>query len=286
MKDCFKNIIHLFKPCLLLMVGLCSWHITVLGQQDDQYLGIWDLHNDKIQATLFVPPFKGDSTKANIKMYGEYAGLRITCTLHKKENAISLKVDSLISEDIKKKFPSNFITELPGLYLFTDSFINNNYNAKYRFHLLEKITPKKDTIAWLKKLEKIEPGNAPKTDTVGTWLPEADRKQPVIKSITVYRKNIELELWDHNEQDGDTISIKLNDKWVLQEFPLKKEKYKFTIVLESKNNVLLMFAENLGSIPPNTASISVFDGIQKQYAKVNSDFTKSESLRIELYGGK
>lgn len=271
-----------------MAIGLCSWQNTVLGQDQNRYLGIWDLqtNNDKIQATLFVPPFKNDSSKANIKFYGAHAGLRIACTVLKKETAISIKVDSLIAEDINKKFPSNFITELPGLYLFTDSFINNNYNAKYRFHLLEKIIHGKDTIVWMKKLEKIEPGNTPKTDTAGTWLSESERKQPVIKSITVYRKNIELELWDHNEEDGDTISIKLNDKWVLQEFPLKKEKYKFTIVLENKNNVLLMFAENLGSIPPNTASISVFDGIQKQYAKVNSDFTKSESLRIELYGGK
>ncbi|MBK7504924.1 MAG: hypothetical protein IPI52_07555 [Bacteroidetes bacterium] len=78
----------------------------------------------------------------------------------------------------------------------------------------------------------------------------------------------------------------MNDKWVLQEFPLKKEKYKFSIILDQKNNVLLMFAENVGSIFPNTASISFFDGVQRQYAKVNSDYTRSECIRMELYGAK
>ena len=65
----------------------------------------------------------------------------------------------------------------------------------------------------------------------------------------------------------------------LQEFPLKKEKYKFSIILEQKNNVLLMFAENVGSIFPNTASISFFDGVQRQYAKVNSDSVSYTHLR-------
>ncbi len=254
-----------------------------------RFTGIWDLEldNEKIKATLFVPPFKGDTSKATIKLYAPYNGLKMFCTLRKIDSIqVNFKLDSMVFESPNNKLPNDFIRSINGVYNFKDSFENNSYHSKNRFHYIEKLIPNQDSVIWAKKLEFIPPGFPPKVDSTGQWLTEESRKKPVIKSITVYRKNIEIEVWDHNEEDGDTISIKLNDKWILQEFPLKKEKYKFSIILDQKNNVLLMFAENVGSIFPNTASISFFDGVQRQYTKVNSDYTRSECIRMELYGAK
>lgn len=272
----------------IAMVCICFASSFNLVAQE-RFIGIWDLEldNEKIKATLFVPPFKGDSSKATIKLYAPYNGLKMFCTMRKMDSMqVNFKLDSMVFETPNLKLPNDFIRSINGLYNFKDSFANNSYYSKNRFHYIEKLIPNQDSVIWGKKLEFIPPGFPPKVDSTGQWQTEENRKKPVIKSITVYRKNIEIEVWDHNEEDGDTISIKLNDKWVLQEFPLKKEKYKFSIILEQKNNVLLMFAENVGSIFPNTASISFFDGVQRQYAKVNSDYTRSECIRMELYGAK
>ena len=279
------NIIN--KKSVAIIFLLLAWNIHSFSQE--RFIGIWDLENnkEKIKATLFVPPFKGDTTKATIKMYGAYNGLKLFCTLKKMDSIkVNLKLDSMVFETPKLKLPNNFLMELNGLYNFKDSFLNNSYYSKNRYHFIEKLIPNQDSVIWGKKLELIPPGFPPKMDSLGVWQTEENRKKPVIKSITVYAKNVEIEVWDNNEEDGDTISIKLNDKWILQEFPLRKEKYKFYITLNQKNNVLLMFAENVGSIFPNTASISFFDGVQRQYTKVNSDYTKSECIRLELYGAK
>lgn len=283
----FKHQQNGIKKYLFLLINI--FIILNIAKSQERFIGIWDLqaNDEKISATLFVPPFKGDSSKATIKMYAPYSGLKLFCTIKKSDSlSVNFKLDSMLIENTSMKLPNHFIRTINGQYIFHDTFANNSYQAKNRYHFLEKLIPNDDTIIWGKKLEKILPGFPPKVDSTMQWLSDEDRKKPVVKSITVYNKNVEIEVWDHNEEDGDTISIKLNDKYILQEFPLLKKKYKFHITLEAKNNILLVFAENVGSIFPNTSSISFFDGIQTQYAKINSDYTKSESVRIELYGAK
>lgn len=95
-------------------------------------------------------------------------------------------------------------------------------------------------------------------------------------------KKITLQVWDNNKEDGDIISLKFNDTWILSNFLLKKEKYKIELELKQKDNQLLMFAENLGSIPPNTAAIAIDDNVLVRTFMLNSDMSKSESVKIIL----
>lgn len=108
----------------------------------------------------------------------------------------------------------------------------------------------------------------------------AKRKVISSKEWTVKNKKIILQIWDNNKQDGDIISLKFNDTWILSNFLLKKEKYTIELELKTKDNQLLMFAENLGSIPPNTAAISIDDNILVRTFMLNSDMSKSESIKI------
>jgi hypothetical protein len=45
---------------------------------------------------------------------------------------------------------------------------------------------------------------------------------------------------------------------------------------------LLLFAENLGSIPPNTAAVSIDDNDLIRTFILNSDMSKSETVKIIL----
>jgi hypothetical protein len=67
---------------------------------------------------------------------------------------------------------------------------------------------------------------------------------------------------------------------------LKKEKYKIELELKQKDNQLLMFAENLGSIPPNTAAIAIDDNVLVRTFMLNSDMSKSESVKIMFLSNK
>ena len=108
------------------------------------------------------------------------------------------------------------------------------------------------------------------------------RKIVSSKEWTVKKENITLQIWDNNKEDGDIISLKFNDTWILTNFLLKKEKYTIQLNLKKKDNQLLLFAENLGSIPPNTAAISIDDDDLVRTFILNSDMSKSETVKVIL----
>ncbi len=108
------------------------------------------------------------------------------------------------------------------------------------------------------------------------------RKVVAEKECTVKQEKITLQIWDNNQEDGDIISLKLNDEWILTNFHLKKEKLSIPVELSRKNNQLLLFAENLGKIPPNTAAISIDDGLSTKTIILNSDMRKSETVKLIL----
>ena len=113
-----------------------------------------------------------------------------------------------------------------------------------------------------------------------TFKDMAKRKIVSGKEWTVTRDKIILQVWDNNKEDGDIISLKFNDTWILSNFLLKKEKYTIELNLKQKDNHILMFAENLGSITPNTAAISIDDNKLIRTFILNSDMSKSETIKI------
>ncbi|MBK9328299.1 MAG: hypothetical protein IPM95_03075 [Sphingobacteriales bacterium] len=102
------------------------------------------------------------------------------------------------------------------------------------------------------------------------------------KECTVKSEKVSLQIWDNNQEDGDIVSLKLNENWILMNYQLKKEKLSVPVELKTKNNLLLLFAENLGKIPPNTAAISVDDNDTTKTFILNSDMRKSETVKLIL----
>jgi len=114
----------------------------------------------------------------------------------------------------------------------------------------------------------------------------AARKLISVKKWTVKSTQIILNVWDNNTEDGDLISLKLNNTWILTNFPLKKGKHEIPIELKKQENELLLFAENLGKIPPNTAAISIDDKVTQRMFILNSDMKKCETIKIVYAGDK
>lgn len=115
-----------------------------------------------------------------------------------------------------------------------------------------------------------------------TFRDVSKRKVVSGKEWNVKKSKIIIHVWDNNKEDGDIISLRFNDTWLLTNFLLKKEKYTIELELTQKDNQLLLYAENLGSIPPNTAAISIDDDDLIRTFILNSDMTKSETIRIVL----
>lgn len=109
------------------------------------------------------------------------------------------------------------------------------------------------------------------------------RTKVFTKELELENPSIRLEIYDNGEIDGDMISLYLNDKLVLPKVTLTHKAVRLTIDLDPSLpfNELSMFAENLGTKPPNTAALIVYDGKTRYETLLSSDLSKSATLKLK-----
>ncbi|MRG48592.1 hypothetical protein GFS24_25975 [Chitinophaga sp. SYP-B3965] len=110
----------------------------------------------------------------------------------------------------------------------------------------------------------------------------AQRESIPLASIKVDTANIVLELWDSAKEDGDSISLRLNGEWIRTGFPVKNALQKIPIRLQPGENTLLFMADNLGSIPPNTAELRIRYGTKSKNLRLSTDMKKNNEIRLIL----
>ena len=108
------------------------------------------------------------------------------------------------------------------------------------------------------------------------------RKKVFVTEIPVTGDSIELRFFDNVQVDGDSITLFLNDKLIFTHIRLTEKPFIVKIPVNELNetNELTMVAENLGSIPPNTAYMVAIVG-DKRY-DVNLSSTEETSGMIRL----
>ncbi len=120
---------------------------------------------------------------------------------------------------------------------------------------------------------------------VVNYVVENDFKQRTIdiaEEITVESDSISVDFYDNGEVDGDSISVFFNKKLLAFSQKLTTQAIHFNLVLDStlEVNELSMHADNLGSIPPNTALMIVRDGNKRHQIRLTSDLSKTGTIRI------
>lgn len=108
------------------------------------------------------------------------------------------------------------------------------------------------------------------------------RKKILTTEIPVTGDSIELRFYDNAEVDGDSISLFLNDKLIFNHIRLTGKAYVLKLAASqlSVTNELVMVAENLGSIPPNTSYMIATDGEKKYEAFLASTENSSALIRL------
>jgi len=89
-----------------------------------------------------------------------------------------------------------------------------------------------------------------------------------------------IAIWDHDQMDHDTISLKVNNRWLVKNFPLTKSKKRFSIPLNEGDNLLTLYAHNEGQIPPNTAGVSFDINGEESFVRLYSDMNSSGTIKI------
>ncbi len=104
------------------------------------------------------------------------------------------------------------------------------------------------------------------------------------KKVEVHSRKLRIRVWDDHQIDGDIISLKYNDDWIVTELKLTAEPKEMTLTLTGFKAFLTLYANNLGLMPPNTAAISIFDGKSTQKIVLNADMRTSEALELVYVG--
>jgi len=94
-------------------------------------------------------------------------------------------------------------------------------------------------------------------DVVATRSCTAQMKRPGgLEDITVDSRTVTLTIWDHGAEDGDIVSIFINDH-KLGQGKITKAGARFTLNLNPGPNTLRVLAHNEGTSSPNTAAVSI-----------------------------
>src|SRR5688572_1938418 len=108
------------------------------------------------------------------------------------------------------------------------------------------------------------------------------REKVIAADIPLTGDSIELRFYDNAEIDGDSISLFLNNKLIFQHIRLTAAAYTIKLPVNELNehNELVMVAENLGSIPPNTSYMLAIVNEKRYEAMLKS--TEETSAVIKL----
>lgn len=104
-----------------------------------------------------------------------------------------------------------------------------------------------------------------------------------IKTINVKNKKISVDLYDDGDVDNDIVSVYFNGVAVVSKKSLSTKPLSLTLNIEpDKPNELILFAENLGNIPPNTALMIINDGPNRHEVRLSADLKNNAEVKFEL----
>jgi hypothetical protein len=108
-------------------------------------------------------------------------------------------------------------------------------------------------------------------------------KTETIQSVYFKSDSLVLTLYDNGEVDGDIVSVILNGNVILANQALTTRAITKTIYITPEigdSLQLVMYAENLGSIPPNTGLLILQDGNDRYEIRFAGDFQKNSAVLL------
>jgi hypothetical protein len=103
-----------------------------------------------------------------------------------------------------------------------------------------------------------------------------------IQEIKVDTGMIRLDFYDNAEIDGDSITVTLDNRPLLshQKLGLKPLTLEVKVDLDHREQEITMIADNLGTIPPNTAMVIITAADRKYRLFLKSDKQRSAQVRV------
>jgi hypothetical protein len=153
----------------------------------------------------------------------------------------------------------------------------NNYTGEARTEVkVEKTKEKSVAVKENKTTEKSLP----------VVLPYNQRKNHMLHSIDAVSDSLVLSFYDNGVIDGDSISVYLNGINIIANNKLTATATRKTISTKDLGDEieLLVVAENLGTIPPNTGLVVIKDGDKTYQLNFTADMQTNAAIMIKKKG--
>jgi hypothetical protein len=110
------------------------------------------------------------------------------------------------------------------------------------------------------------------------------RDNPLVRRIETEASEIKIELYDNGEIDGDTISIYHNNELIRSHMRLSQKPISVAISVNPSqpHHEIVMVAENLGSIPPNTSVMIITTASNRYQVLISSSEQKNAKVVFDL----
>ena len=144
----------------------------------------------------------------------------------------------------------------------------------------EKSVKVKEPIETKEVIVKNEPQKPQETKPKQAAADINGRTIETIQSVNYSSDSLVITLYDNGEVDGDTVSILMNGNVIMPMVGLSTKPVRKTIYTKDITDSIqiVMYAENLGSLPPNTGLLIVNDGKDRYEIRFSGDLKKNSAI--------
>ncbi len=148
----------------------------------------------------------------------------------------------------------------------------NSYFPKLN-KLIEKANPGDPAYSSSQKQSPGKSSIQPGTGTVELQKPFDKRENILFETIAIDTSVVDVDLYDNGVIDGDSVSVYLNKQLIIKNYKLNDVAKKLQLKMDPTiDNELLIVAENLGTIPPNTGLMVITAKGVRHEIRVSSSF--------------
>ena len=240
--------------------------------------------------------FIAEYDTANMKLKGKSVGFIDHTFLHAQTN-YNLRYSTSFGREVLKgtASPRSAGTKILSLgipigvtlrkesdYADTTSFMYTSLNKVSEVSNVTAAVVKTDTLT---TSDELKGGmlTAPGKDTAAFIAAIQERTNPIIETITTSSSRIFVKMYDNGVEDGDSISILYNNRVIRSGVAVTTKPVVFALLLTDTNidHDSTLVAQNVGSIPPNTAMIEIQAGTKNYTISASADLHRNAIIRIK-----
>lgn len=290
--DLIKNIDSNKNNIRLLINFLNDAEIKLVKQNNIEWQSN---HIDAILSSGYSPGYFGLKDTVYIKT--KDGSINLSSNKKNGNDIVSVRINGkAVLEQIslsKKNYNEEILldTGLNTLCFFAENFSNNlPNNGKLKLELGKKNI----TLDFNNKLDSaanfiivklyFEPDRSKENNFQNYYSNKAEpalqANEKLICNLVATSQQLTLALWDDAVEDGDSISINIDGRWIVQGFPVKKNPQFIKVTLKPGHNTINFIADNLGSIPPNTSILEIIDGNKRKSFTLETTLGENNLLKI------